>query len=307
MAKISKRLLNKHNEAVALLEKDKLNFYDRDFVYDFYHEGAGKMNNLISAHFTPRELARSMSQNTRCHHWVDLCAGIGILSYVMVRDIQLSHLVDKPYTAICVENCIEYYEIGKKLLPECIWINGSIFDDDVINQIKDLMEGKEFSIISNPPYGKQVKGNNKLMHYKGSLFEYKAIEIGAILGAFDGCFLIPETSAPFRMTRNLPTINESYKIPAYKKFVKETGLEIIANMGYTTELSDEDYGWKDVSIRTEIAIVEYDELDYKPTTIKERIKERAKYAGVTIPGGYVIDCSVDEIEIKPNEQLKLWQ
>lgn len=274
MAKISKRELNKHNAAVALLERGNLDFNEREQVYADYHEGAGKMNNLISAHFTPTPIARSMAQNVRNHNWVDIGAGIGKLSYVMMRENSY-HFKDG-FIGICVEQCVEYYEIGKKLLPECVWINGSIFDQEVIDEIKMIMSGMElkFSIISNPPYGNQVKGSSDQMKYSGATFEYKAMEMGAILGAYDGCFLIPQISAPFRMTGDCSkgVYNEIYKTREYKRFLKETELGITANIGYSTEILDEDeQGWKDVKIVTEIAIVEYEELDYKPKFSKNGV------------------------------------
>ena len=264
MAKISKRVLDKHNEAVALLDKGDIDFNDREFIYTHYHEGAGKMNNLISAHFTPRVLGNAMAHNVRQHNWVDIGSGIGMLSYANMR---FNQWPIKPFLGICVENCTEYYEIGRKLLPEMVWINGSIFDDEVIAEIKLIMNGENFSILSNPPYGNQVKGKHREMRYTGSKFEYKAIEMGAILGAYDGAFLIPQQSVPFRMTGNheYGVHHESYKTKDYNKFIEQTGLEISTNIGFTTEiLDDSEPGWKDVSIVTEIAILEYDELDYNP-------------------------------------------
>ena len=135
------------------------------------------------------------------------------------------------------------------------------------------MDTHKFSIISNPPFGKQVMGKSDLMHYPGYMFEYKAIEMGAILGAYDGAFLIPQQSAPFRLTGNhsYGVEHESYKSKEYYKFIEHTRLKIVPNIGYSTEIYDEEEqgkGWKDVSIITEIAIVEYDELDYKPKSLK---------------------------------------
>ena len=273
MAKISKPVLGKHNEAVALLKKDKLNFYDRQFIFDFYHEGAGKMNNLISAHFTPYSIAKSMTFNITYEDcFVDLCAGIGILSYVLKRQEEMSF--NKPLYGICIEKCTEYYEVGKKLLPEFHWINGDCFDPEVIAEVKELMKGRNFSIISNPPYGKQVKTNTKdLLKYSGSTFEYKAMEWGAIVGAYDGAFLVPQQSAPFRISgirRHGEQVQEEHhKTTDYLKFLKQTGIEIFTNNGFDTTIIDEDCGgdWKDVNVVTEIAVLQYSEYDYSPKTI----------------------------------------
>lgn len=274
MAKISKRVLAKHNQAVEILKKDTLSFNDREFVFKHYHEGAGKMNNLISAHFTPYAIAHSMTFNIAYDNFVDLCAGIGILSYAMLRQNELT-FKNKKSIGICVENCTEYYEVGKKLLPEFHWINGDIFDPKVIAEIKSIMNNNNFSIISNPPYGSQVKTNSKdLLKYTGSTFEYKAIELGAILGAFDGAFLIPQGSCPFRYTgrKTGMVYEEKYKTDDYKKFQKQTDLELIMNTGFSTDILPDEDGWKDVSTVTEIACVDYYELDYKPKMFNPKPK-----------------------------------
>ena len=266
MSKISIPVLNLHNQAVELLKKESLNFCDREFIFDNYHEGAGQMNNLISAHFTPYSICRSLCQNiTYTDCFVDLCAGIGMISYALKRYEEMSF--NKPIFGICIEKCTEYYEVGKKLLPEFHWINGDCFDPEVIEQVKELMKGKKFSVISNPPYGNQVKTDSKeLLKYTGSTFEYKAIELGAILGAYDGAFLIPQVSAPFRISGVLmhgkKVYEEEYKTKNYKKFVEQTGLEISHNNGYDTVFLEEGEAWRDVSIPTEIACLEYEELNY---------------------------------------------
>jgi predicted RNA methylase len=264
MAKISKRLLKKHNQAVSLLEQKNLAFDDIQNIFKDYHEGAGKMNNLISAHFTPTSIAISLVQNVRMNNFVDIGAGIGMLANTMVNQNFFQN--KKGFTGICVEKCLEYYEVGKRLVPECIWLHGSIFDQDILDTINQIMDGKKFSIISNPPYGSKSKGSNPEMNYTGASFEYKAMEIGAMLGAYDGAFLIPQNSAPFRITGVNPkgVYSEDYKTENYKKFVEQTNLEITPNNGFTTKINEgEEDGWKDVSVVTEIAIVEYDELEYK--------------------------------------------
>ena len=256
MGKISKEMMKRHSKAMEIIEQDVLSFDDKIYVLENYHEGATQMNNLISAHFTPMELARSVQMSARSKHFVDLCSGIGILSWCMMR---IHYFEDnKDVVGICIENCTEYYRIGKKLLPELHWINGSIFDQAIIDEVKELMEGKDFSIISNPPYGKQVKTDTKkLLKYKGSDFEYKAIELGDMLGAHDGVFLIPQSSCNFKLSG---VSGNEFNIPCskYDKFYEETKLEMRPNMGFDTECIDA--GWKDVSITTEIAIFEYQEM-----------------------------------------------
>lgn len=254
MGKISKEAMKRHSKAMEIIEQDELSYNDKLYVLENYHEGATNMNNLVSAHFTPISLSRSVEQCTRNYSFVDLCAGIGMLAWSQVRILEFEQ---KEFVGICIENCTEYYRIGKKLLPELHWINGDIFDPKVIQQVKDLMKGKEFSVISNPPYGRQVKTHTDILQYKGPEFEYKAIELGNILGASEGIFLIPQASCNFKMSGQRST---DFNIPCkkYEKFVKETGLEMSPNMGFDTNCIEDD--WKDVSITTEIAIFEYDEI-----------------------------------------------
>lgn len=268
MGKISKIQMKKHQEALVILEKDVLNYYDKEFVFKHYHEGATNMNNLISAHFTPMQLALTLSQNVRNYSFVDLCAGTGKLAWYMVRQHDLENSHNKtPYIGICVELNKEYYRIGQKLVPEVHWINGSIFDKEVIDEILDYMTDISFNIISNPPYGRTVNPNIKdLLYYTGPEFEYKAIELGALLGASEGVFLIPQQSCPFKMSgqANNEFLKENEYSTKYAKFIKDTSLEISPNMGYCTDIYDNENGWKDVSIVTEIAIVEYEEYEYNP-------------------------------------------
>jgi len=309
MGKISKRNMQRHSEAMRVLEQDTLSFDDKVFVLENYHEGATNMNNLVSAHFTPMSIARSVEQCTRNRNFVDLCAGIGMLTWHQLRILDFEQTND--FVAICVENCTEYYNIGKKLMPEVHWINGSIFDEEVIQQIKDLMDGKSFSVISNPPYGRQVNPDVKhLLKYKGSEFEYKAAELGFLLGANEGVFLIPQGSCNFKMSGQRST---DLNVPCskYEKFYKQTGIEMSPNIGFCTDVTDED-GWKDVSIATEIAIFDYDE-------IRENMEEEQSKK-IIVPytngvdqevKGYVdlteiIDEAVNDIENNDNEQLSLF-
>ncbi len=169
MGKISKEDMKRHSKAMEIIEQDVLSYDDKIYVLENYHEGATNMNNLVSAHFTPMSLARSVEQCTRNYNFVDLCAGIGILSWCQERVMEFE---DKEFVGICVENCLEYCKIGKKLMPQLHWINGDIFNPKVIARIKEIMGDRSFSVISNPPYGKQVKTNTDILQYKGSDFEY---------------------------------------------------------------------------------------------------------------------------------------
>ena len=73
---------------------------------------------------------------------LDLCAGFGILSFA------LKEYCGNNIEITCVEYNPKFIEIGKKLLPEANWIQGSIGDDDLIDELKTM---KFDYVISNPP------------------------------------------------------------------------------------------------------------------------------------------------------------
>lgn len=272
-----------HEKALRLLEKDDLAFTEKEFVLENYHEGATNMNNLISAHFTPYQIAISLEQCSYYENFVDLGAGIGSLAWYFLRAFQMGNCTpEKMITGICVENCVEYYEIGKKLLPEFHWINGDMFDKKVIEEIKYYTAHiNKLQIISNPPYGRMVKTDtSELLKYTSSEFEYKTIELGALLGGNYGTFLLPQNSCSFKMSGNYQGsvyLKDHELDKKYKKFVKDTGLEISANNGFTTDIGEDNENWKDVTITTEIAIVDYDELDYTPKKQPVKIEQTALF------------------------------
>ena len=81
--------MKRHSKAMEIIEQDELSFDDKVYVFENYHEGATQMNNLVSAHFTPKSIALSVEQCARHENFVDLCAGIGIpLVVVCVEHLQ---------------------------------------------------------------------------------------------------------------------------------------------------------------------------------------------------------------------------
>ncbi len=122
MAKISKAKIKKHNEACALLDRGNLSMEERIFVMEHWHEGLTHDQSWAGAFFTPWELARDfrIEASAAGLRVLDLCAGIGILSYFTC----IWGNYERDCTEIvCVERNTDYYEVGKKLLPEARWIN----------------------------------------------------------------------------------------------------------------------------------------------------------------------------------------
>ena len=88
MAKLTKARRKAHAEAEAILTKDKITDDERDFVFRSWHEGATHENGAAGAFFTPFDLACDFALDGAGRRVIDLCAGIGVLSYIIHRRSQ---------------------------------------------------------------------------------------------------------------------------------------------------------------------------------------------------------------------------
>lgn len=152
--KLSKQKIKLHEQSVDYLKKENLSFDEKMFVLENWNESAEHINSKAGAFFTPTGLAKDFSlEIMESANIIDMCAGIGKLAFFAY------------YFKNCKVTCIEinkqYYEVGKKILPEANWINDSIF-----NISNDLFFDQS---ISNPPFGNIKTGINSEKHlYKGS-------------------------------------------------------------------------------------------------------------------------------------------
>lgn len=124
MAKLTKQQSTNHRAAHVLLDKAELSFDDKMFVYQNWHEGAEHDSSRSGAFFTPLNLANDFKLEVHGPKILDLCAGIGILSFCYRH---FRHHEQIPHIT-CVEINPEYVRIGKKLLPEATWICADVFD-----------------------------------------------------------------------------------------------------------------------------------------------------------------------------------
>jgi hypothetical protein len=194
MSKLTKAQAKQHAEACKILEKDVLTWDDKWFVLENWQEGANHVNSTAGAFFTPPELARDFAIDAGGGRVLDLCAGIGGLSFAvwsrMAWDRETDH-DERQRQFTCVEINPAYVEIGKKIMPYARWICGSVFDLPA-----DI--GSFDTVFSNPPFG-AVKHDGNAPRYTGKDFEYKVIDLASYLGDY-GCFIVPQMSSPFKLS-----------------------------------------------------------------------------------------------------------
>src|SRR5688572_26782044 len=169
MPKLSKEEAVRHQEAEKLLEKDVLTVTEREFVLEHWHEGARHLNSVAGAFFTPLELARDFAVEVTCRRIIDLCAGIGRLSYLIKAAAEFSR---QPLELTCAEINQDYVEVGRKILPEARWIHTDVRD------LPKLDLGPFDCAIGNPPFG-AIRSDGKAPRYKGSNFECSVIDLAS--------------------------------------------------------------------------------------------------------------------------------
>lgn len=215
MAKLTKVQTKAHNKAMDLLHSDrKLSVDDVFFFYENYREDANHNIAWNKAYFTPIDLARDFFVG--CGNidgkMIDLCAGIGKLSYFF-------YINKKDKSDItCVELNSSYCNIGKRLMPDANWINGSILD---LN-IPDI---KEYELaISNPPFGNPYAEIPDNFIFKNkNVFELVAVELATKL-ANRAAFILPSNVVPFEYSGK----QQYSKVTnaKYEKFNKLTNIDL---------------------------------------------------------------------------------
>lgn len=196
------------------------------------------MNGLAGAFFTPYGLARdTIMEIDNSLDIVDLCAGIGMLSFTAL-------LHNTPKSLTCVELNPEYAKVGKRILPEANWIVGDALSIDF---------DEKFDVcLSNPPFGVIKTGEYKGC-YTGSAFEYKIIEKASTI-ARHGVFIIPQLSSGFKLSGNKTF--EVFETDVYKRFIKQTGIKLMNGAGCDTTFYKDD--WHGVSPTCEIVICDFE-------------------------------------------------
>lgn len=251
MAKLTKQETKKHNQIMDLVESDKaLTYEEKLFIIENFHEGAFTNNSELGAFFTPIGLARDFTLDAcTSGSVVDLCAGIGGLSFAMIHMMMYA----KPREIVCVELNHTYYKLGKRIVPEATWINA----DALTTEFDTLFD----MAVSNPPFGK-IKTSDFKGKYTGAEFEYKVIERASQI-ARAGTFILPQMSANFRYSgERYFRQDQSTTSSKCKKFLDETGLEMQPGCGIDTGYYLEE--WKGVKPMCEVVCMEFPEPETEP-------------------------------------------
>jgi predicted RNA methylase len=235
MSRLSKAQIKAHEQAVALLAKDRLNDDEREFVLDNWQESARHINSAAGAFFTPSTLAPSVvCYANGAETIIDLCAGIGCLG------LWAWWLSGGKARVTCVEINPDYVAVGRKLFPEAEWICGSVED----------VRGQWDCAISNPPFGKTAKIAGP--RYSGE-DDLAVVDIAADLARW-GVFILPGMSVPFEFSGK-PTYRER---PSAKSDRFQTATGIILRCESTDAAFAKD-DWRGVSPKVEVCSVDFDE------------------------------------------------
>ncbi|MFC2248761.1 methyltransferase [Labrys portucalensis] len=241
MSKLTKAQIKAHDEAVALLQKERLSEDDTWTVLENWKESATHINSRAGAFFTPTELARDFAIEVSGSRIIDLCAGIGALSF-MARQRALWGGGPEP-EIVCVEINPDYIAVGQKVLPQATWIQADIFN------LPDL--GRFDCAISNPPFG-ATKRSGRAPRYSGKSFDLHVIDIASDLADY-GTFIVPQMSAPFEYSGR-----DHYRVRSsdtYEAFHQATAIELTASCGIDCSVYRND--WNGVAPAVEVVLADF--------------------------------------------------
>lgn len=242
MAKLSKQDWKLHERANDLVESDStLTWEERDFIFDNWNPMARNDVGAAGAFFTPAGVAHEFHvRGDTDMPVIDLCAGIGILTYQYVRAWQ--YYKPKNQSLICIERNYDFYQVGKRLVPEAHWIHDSIFNQDLIADLAD--EFDDCLPISNPPFGAVTVDPQEtkwLIKSKDSI-EVMAMDVALHLSN-SALFILPEG-----YVNHIDSTNPKFR---KAKKIKERYPNLYLEL-WCTDLSSYDNDWKGANPKVQI-------------------------------------------------------
>lgn len=272
MAKLTKTEHKAHEKAEALLNNGRdLTSEEIDFVFNNWHPGADSNQTAASAYFTPVAMAQDFRLECAGRGvLLDLCAGIGILSYYGSGRHMWEQYRPEYEAIICVERNPRFVEVGKRLFPAAHWICGDAMDPETWAEIRAIAPRIDFAIC-NPPFGRTTKSFHKAPRYCGAEGEFQILDV-AMMFAPSGAAIIPRMSAPF------DTVHGYARRPSskYRKFEEATGASLHGGIGIACDLFRDD--WKGVAPAVEIVTWDFADYDDSPKPINAHPKQEAPKA-----------------------------
>ncbi|RPE05528.1 hypothetical protein EGT74_24400 [Chitinophaga lutea] len=267
--KLSKQQIKQHQKCVDLLNQEEMTYDEKLFVYENWYPAYDNQIGTIASFFTPVGLARDFQLMVGGKSVVDLCAGIGMLSFLYYH--RMITWEETEVRVVCVERNYGFIEVGKKLFPEAEWIHGDVLDEELIKSL-----GRFDMAVSNPPFG-NIKSDrsSKWLKYKGNDFDLKVVEIAGYLAPM-AAFILPQGSLPFTLSDPGGYRNRSTE--KYLKFNRETGIVLGPSMGIDCDFYKGD--WKGAAPTVEVAEVEsylVDDMTVDPPEI-EPVKRETSWA-----------------------------
>ena len=141
---------------------------------------------------------------------------------------------------VCLELDPDFICVGKAVIPQATWVEGSLLDADLIASLGQFDE-----VICNPPYAK-FEGNGR--PYNANLLQYAACQV-ALQVAPSAVFILLQSDCPFKHSfcQSFERVNNE----RYKRFAMESGLKFEPS-NFTT---DEDEGFRETKVKVEIVHV----------------------------------------------------
>ncbi len=238
MARISKVQTKAHDKACELVDNNQdLTLDDRIFILNNWNPMASHNVGKTATFFTPLALAKELqieTLNTTDKRVLDLCAGIGALAFWALQ----WHYSNENLKIVCIEHNPEFVRVGKRVLPEALWLCKDAFDPQTYEGLGQFDE-----VISNPPYGLSL-GNGWLNKLPS---QFQAAEI-AMKVSDTATFLLAQGDCPFEFSgKQMFSYTTSN---SYERFHKKTGIYFHPNCGIDTSFALKD--WQGVKPTVEI-------------------------------------------------------